>query len=97
MKTLVLHNQQWEVAALMCSLLQSFQNSSCRLSYWLGSGVIEIKDKRPTVAMYCHDIPPIKNWRPFCSEQLHRQIIHQNALIFKKKLIDTFTTSKQKK
>ena len=26
------------------------------------SGVIEISDKRPTVDMYCHGIPPIKNW-----------------------------------
>ena len=25
-------------------------------------GVIEIRDKQPTVAMYYHGIPPIKNW-----------------------------------
>ena len=26
------------------------------------SGVIEVRDKRPTVAMYCYGIPPIKNF-----------------------------------
>ena len=26
-----------------------------------------------------------KNWWPFCFDQLHKQIIHQNAQIFKKK------------
>jgi hypothetical protein len=34
-----------------------------------------------------------KNWRPFCFDQLHKQIIHQNAQIFKKKMIENFTTS----
>ena len=29
-------------------------------------------------------LPPIQNWWPFCSEQLPRQIIHQNARIFKR-------------
>jgi hypothetical protein len=32
-----------------------------------------------------HDVLlPIKKWRPFCSEQLQRQIIHQNSRIFKR-------------
>ena len=29
-------------------------------------------------------IPFKKNWWPFCSEELHRQIIHQNARFFKR-------------
>ena len=29
-------------------------------------------------------LPSIKNWQPFCSEQLQRQIINQNARIFKR-------------
>ena len=29
-------------------------------------------------------LPRKKNWWPFCSEQLHRLIIHQNAWIFKR-------------
>ena len=29
-------------------------------------------------------LPPIKNWWPFCSEQLQRQIIYQSDRIFKK-------------
>ena len=31
---------------------------------------IKREDKRPTVAIYGHGFPSIKNWRPFGSEQL---------------------------
>ena len=41
-------------------------------------GVIEIRDKQPTVAMYCHGIPPIFFGGKYDLIQLHRQIIHQN-------------------
>ena len=46
--------------------------------------VLKREDKRPTVAMYDHGFPSIKNRQFFCSEQLHRQIKHQNARIFKR-------------
>ena len=46
--------------------------------------VLKREDKWPTVAMHGHGFPSIKNWWLFCSEQLHRQIIHQNARIFKR-------------
>ena len=37
-------------------------------------------------------LPPIKNWRPFCSEQLQRQIIcTSKCLYFQEKWIDTIT------
>ena len=40
--------------------------------------VTEIRDKWPTVAMYCHGIPTIFFDGKYDLIQLHRQIIHQN-------------------
>ena len=37
-----------------------------------------------TADALCYVLPPIKNWWPFCSEQLQRQIIYQNARICKR-------------
>ena len=42
----------------------------------VGSGVIEIRDKQPTVAMYCHDIPAIFFGGKHDLIQLQRLIIH---------------------
>ena len=36
-----------------------------------------------TADAFRYVLPPI-NWWPFCSEQLQRQIVHQNARIFKR-------------
>ena len=42
--------------------------------------------KKRTADVLCYVLPQIKNWWPFCSEQLQKQIMHKN------KLIDTSTT-----
>ena len=63
------------------SLSKFFQKASIKQPV---PRVLKREDKWPTVAMYGHGFPSIKNWWPFCSEQLHRHIIHQNAQIFKR-------------
>ena len=60
----------------------------------LRSRVLKREDKRPTVALYGYGFPSIKNWWPFCFEQLHSQIICTSKCSdFQKKFIDAITTS----
>ena len=42
------------------------------------TGVIEVMDKQPTVAIYCHGIPAIFFFVKYDLILLLRQIIHQN-------------------
>ena len=41
-------------------------------------GVVEVMDKQPTVAIYCHGIPAIFFFVKYDLILLLRQIIHQN-------------------
>ena len=47
-------------------------------------GVIEVMDKQPTVAIYCHGIPAIFFFVKYDLILLLRQIIHQNDGISKR-------------
>ena len=48
------------------------------------SHVVSYLSLIPNLNFCFTDWPPIKNWWPFCSEQLQRLIIYQNAQIFKR-------------
>ena len=44
-----------------CQSNNLLEISDSAIMCFLQTGVIEIRDKRPTVTIYCHGIPPIKN------------------------------------
>ena len=77
----IIINKNWNPPFNKVVLLDGLRADSCVVTVIL---VDNDPNHGRTADALRYVLPPIKNWWPFCSEQLQRQIIYQNARIFKR-------------